>query len=199
MNDRTLLIGCVLGVAVAGGFVLTVSLGPPLFDRADGATATATATGTGTATATPVAPATDPTPGGDAGVDADADVEADADSRTPRPPPFAFEIVRIDACGSACRDVTIGLTNTRETRATNVTVTTRLFAGNETTERALIWDGRAAIGTLGPGETVTDTRRIRLGFGDVLAVQAAGGRVTTVTTVRSDDGTTTFERTERIE
>ena len=181
MNDRTLVIGCALGLAVAGAFVLTVSLGAPLFDRADGATAAETAT--------PIATTTDPAPGGD----------ADAGDGTQRPPPFAFEIVRIDACGSACRDVTVGLTNSRETRATNVTVTTRLFAGTETTERAPIWEGGATIGTLDAGERVTDTRRIRLGFGGVLAVQAADGRVTTVTTVRSDGESVTFERTERID
>ena len=133
----------------------------------------------GAATTDPDAPATD------------AAAASQPGTPTAAPPPFGFEIVTTEPCGQTCRDVTVELTNNRNAVATGVTVSTRIFAGNETTEQAMVWDGQEDVGRVAAGETVTSTRRVELGFSGGIAVQNSDGWVTIVTTV-------TFERTEQV-
>jgi hypothetical protein len=140
----------------------------------------------GAATTAPEAPATD------------SAATSRPGTPTAAPSPFGFEIVATEPCGQTCRDVTVELTNNRDTVATGVTVSTRIFAGNETTEGAMVWDGEEDVGRVAAGGTITSTRRVELGFSGGLAVQNSDGWVTIVTTVASDDTTVTFERTEQV-
>jgi hypothetical protein len=117
---------------------------------------------------------------------------------TARPEPFEFEVSETEACGRTCRDVTVSLTNTGETAATNVTISARIFAGNTTSDRNPIWDEQEAVGTLAVGETVTSTRRIELGFGEAAAVWNNDGWITIVTVVTSDEDTARFTQREQV-
>jgi hypothetical protein len=94
--------------------------------------------------------------------------------------------------------VTVALTNTGETAATNVTISARIFAGNTTSDRSLIWDDQETVGTVAASKTVTSTRRIELGFGETAAVWNNDGWITTVTVVASDDDTARFTRREQV-
>ena len=46
--------------------------------------------------------------------------------------PFGFVVDQIETCGETCRDVTTTPTNRQSTAASDVTVTTRIYAGNGT-------------------------------------------------------------------
>ena len=105
---------------------------------------------------------------------------------------FAFQTVGMKSCGSTCRDVTVRLTNRGTETATGVTVKSRIIAGGDQ-----IWSGTEKIGRVQPGESVTRTKRVNLGFLDAAAVQQNNGYVTIKTTVKWDSGTQTFtERTK---
>ncbi|RLM89766.1 hypothetical protein D3D02_07840 [Halobellus sp. Atlit-38R] len=106
-------------------------------------------------------------------------------------PPFGFTIENIEECGQTCRDVTSTLTNQQDTTAEDVVVYTRIFAG-QGTDGDVVWRGDAGVGTLGPGQSYTTTRRVELGFQDALAVQNADGWITVQTTVETADQTVTF-------
>ena len=105
--------------------------------------------------------------------------------------PFTFNIVSIEECGETCRDVTIELTNQQETAAENVTVYSRIFAG-QGTDGDVIWTGKEPVGRLAAGESVTATKRVSLSFSEALAVQQADGWITIQTTVQSTNETMTF-------
>jgi hypothetical protein len=176
MTDRPALVVGVVALVLAGAFGLAVSLddGPP--EPSAGSDVT-------------------PVPSSTTGVSGDA---ADSTTGTTRPPPFGFVITETEPCGQTCRDVTVALTNNRASTATNVTVSTRIFAGNETADGSRVWEGQEAVGTLAAGETVTSTRRVELGFGGALAVRNNDGWVTIETTVSSEEETTTFTRTDQV-
>jgi hypothetical protein len=139
-----------------------------------------------TATPTPTTVGTTPTE------------DAASEERTARSASFEFGVRETEPCGRTCRDVTVALTNTGGTAATNVTIFTRVFAGNTTTDRSLIWDEQEAVGTLAAGRTVTSTRRIELGFGEAAAVWNNDGWITVVTVVTSDDDTARFTQRVRV-
>jgi hypothetical protein len=125
-------------------------------------------------------------------VDGDGDAGGN-DTAAPAPPPFAFEVVRIEECGTTCRDVTAAVTNSRDERATGVQVYTTIYAGNSTDGDDEVWAGTEDVGTLEAGESATSTRRVDLSFGAALKIQNADGWITLVTTVESDEVTITFE------
>lgn len=108
-------------------------------------------------------------------------------------PPFTFSIEQIEECGSTCRDVTVTLNNERNQTAENVTVYTRIYAGNSTDEDDRVWQGKKSVGTLDADSSVTKTQRVSLSYADAYAVKQNDGWVTIVTTVQSDDETVTFE------
>lgn len=112
--------------------------------------------------------------------------------------PFSFTIERIEACGRTCRDVTAGLQNTRDVAATDVTVSTRIYAGQDATDEDLVWAGTESVGTLEAGGTHTTTRRVELSLQEGLTIEAHGGWITIVTTVRSDERTVTFRDRRRV-
>jgi hypothetical protein len=201
MNDRTIVVGCLLALVLVGALALATA--PETAPDGDATTAPGTRSETG-----PTASPTATRPSRPTGTAVATTRPAPAtsvrtatsvpDSPTETPQPFEFEIVRTEECGATCRDVTVELTNTRTTTVDDVAVATRVFAGNETTERRLIWTGREAVGTMAGGETVTSTRRVELGFGGALAVRNNGGWITIVTVVRSDRETVELERSERV-
>lgn len=114
-------------------------------------------------------------------------------------PPFAFTIDRIQECGLTCRDVTATLHNSQETAATGVTVYSRLYAGQDSTENdALVWEGKQDVGTLEAGAAYTSTRQVELSLQAAQQIEQAGGWVTIVTTVQSDERTVTFRNSEQV-
>lgn len=126
------------------------------------------------------APAT-PTAGSDA---------AAAGTVTSVRPAFSLTTRDIEECGMLCRNVTSTLTNEQETAARNVTIRTRLYAGNDT-DSAVRWRRAERVGTLDAGENYTVTREIALSLDTALAIRDANGWVTIRTTVTSDDRTVT--------
>jgi hypothetical protein len=112
-------------------------------------------------------------------------------------PPFVISTDSIEECGWTCRDVTSALTNHQATTAENVTVTTDLYAGNET-DGDTLWEGSEAIGTIGEGESYTTTTRINLGYIDAFAVKQADGWISIETTVRTADQTVTFSEQRQV-
>lgn len=112
--------------------------------------------------------------------------------------PFSFTIERIDPCGRTCLDVTIGLHNTQDVAATDVTAVTRIYAGHDVADDDLVWADTESVGTLEAGDTHTTTRRVELTLQDGLAVEAHGGWITIVTTVRSDERTVTVSDSRQV-
>lgn len=113
-------------------------------------------------------------------------------------PPFSLEVGSIERCGVACRDVTATVTNEQERRAEDVTVRTRVYAGDSTDAADRVWSGTERVGTLEAGASATSTARVELGVVDAATVRANGGRVTVVTTVESDETTVRFEETRTV-
>lgn len=137
-------------------------------------------------TATP-APGSTPTPDGtgDGG-------DGTGSTATPVLEPFAVTIDRVEECGRTCRDVTVSLTNRQSDPASDVTVYTRVFAGNSTDEDDVVWRGTEDVGGLAAGETHTTTKRVELTSSEAYEVQQADGWITVQTTVQTDDRTITF-------
>ncbi|KAA9399123.1 hypothetical protein Har1130_13030 [Haloarcula sp. CBA1130] len=101
-------------------------------------------------------------------------------------PPFTFTVDAIEECGQTCRDVTSTLTNQQNSTAEDVTVYTRIYAGNST-DGDVVWEGSEDVGTLEVGGSYTTTRRVDLSFGDAFAIERAGGWITVRTTVETAD------------
>ena len=134
-------------------------------------------------------------PTADAGVSgggSDAGTSGGGDATpTPKAYDFQFRILNTESCGQTCRDVTVKLTNRGAKTATGVTAKSRILADGDQ-----IWSGTENIGTVSPGESVTRTKRVKLGVFDAAKVQQNNGYVTIKTTVTWDDGSRTF--TERV-
>jgi hypothetical protein len=112
-------------------------------------------------------------------------------------PPFGFAIDSIEECGQTCRDVTSTLTNQQGTTAGNVTVYTRIFAG-QGTDGDVIWRGSEDVGTLPAGDSYTTTRQVELSYADALKVENNDGWITVQTTVETADGTVTFSDERQV-
>ncbi|MFB6090447.1 MAG: hypothetical protein ABEJ97_05250 [Halobellus sp.] len=155
------------GAAVIGGDVLPGDAdesAAPFPTETPGASGTTTSSGSGETTATATATPT---------------------------PPFGFVIDDIESCGTTCRNVTSTLVNQQDTTAESITVYTRIFAGRGT-DGDVVWRGQADVGTLGPGESYTTTRQVKLSYSEALAVQNEDGWITVQTTVETADQTVTF-------
>ena len=130
---------------------------------------------------------------GDSGGDGSGD-GGDADE-----PRFTFAVDEIEECGSTCRDVTATVTETDDETASNVTVYTRIFAGENTTdEEDLVWEGKTEIGTLEAGGSHTSTERVELSIQEARQIDREDGWITIVTTVESDEETITFTDSEQV-
>ena len=113
--------------------------------------------------------------------------------------PFDFTIDRIEECGRTCRDVTASLTNQQDTAAEDVTVYTRIYAGQDNTaEEDRVWSGKEEVGTLDAGATHTATKRVELTLSEALQVENNGGWVTVVTTVQTADRTVAYRESRQV-
>lgn len=164
-------------VIVAAGGAFALGLGP------FGGASDAEGTPTPAATATPA-----PTDAGDA-----QSGEETAEETAEELPPFTFEIVDMEECGTTCRDVTVTLHNNQEQSASDVSVTTRIYAGKSTDESDQIWSGDEEIGDMEAGGSETRTQRVELSTSEAFEVQRNDGWITIHTTVESRENTFTFE------
>ena len=180
MVDRDRLAVAAVGIVLAAsvlGAAYVAGVGTPILGG-----------GSETATPTPAATTTD---GGDDGRAAGDGGSSDGATRTPPAYDFQFRIVNTESCGNTCRDVTVRLTNGGTETATGVSATSRILVKGDQ-----IWTGTEDIGTVDAGESVTRTKRVKLGVFDAAKVQQNGGYVTIETTVTWDDGSRTF--TQRV-
>lgn len=113
-------------------------------------------------------------------------------------PPFTFEIVRIEQCGQTCRDVTVTLYNNQNETATNVSVFTRIYAGNSTAGDDKVWEGTKDVGEMASDSSVTRTQRVKLSTTEGFQVQQNDGWITLLVTVSSSDTTITFKERRNV-
>jgi len=116
---------------------------------------------------------------------------ATADGGAASTPPFAFTVDAIEECSRTCRDVTSTLTNQQNTTAEDVTVYTRIYAGNST-DGDVVWEGSEDVGTLEADGSYTTTRRVDLSYGDAYAIEQEDGWITVQTTVETAERTVTL-------
>lgn len=103
-----------------------------------------------------------------------------------------FAIDMITSCGRTCRQVTVTLWNRGEAPATDVTVYSRLYVGNDTSRDDLIWSDSVSADRLPAETSVSRTRRVGITVKEGLAVRDAAGWMTGRTDVESAGGITTF-------
>lgn len=192
MVDRSVLaaatVGVVLLASVVGAAYVT-GVGDTLL----GGGGAETPTGQPTPTPAPADGGSEPPASGGSGGGGAGNGANDGGNATPTPKAydFQFRILNTEPCGRTCRDVTVRLTNRGAETATGVTAESRILADGDQ-----IWSGTENIGTVSPGESVTRTKRVKLGVFDAAKVQRNDGYVTIETTVTWDDGSRTF--TERV-
>ncbi|WP_435127570.1 hypothetical protein [Halobaculum sp. D14] len=109
-------------------------------------------------------------------------------------PAYYFTVETIDKCGQTCRDVTVELTNNRNETAQDVTVYTRIYAGNTTKQGSMVWEGKEPIGKLQAGASTTETQRVKLSYSEAFSVKQNDGWITILTTVQSAEKTMTFKQ-----
>lgn len=179
---RLLAVLALVAVAAVGGAMLATGAGPVAVvgDITDGVDSSAS-------------------DGSDASTPADGD-ETDR-TATPRVsadgPPFAFAVDRVENCGETCRDVTSTLTNEQSDAATDVTVRTRIYAGNGT-DGDVVWSGTEQVGTLEAGGSHTTTERVDLSLTDAYRIERSGGWITVETTVDTDERTVTLTERRQV-
>jgi hypothetical protein len=127
----------------------------------------------------------------------DAPTSTETGTATAAERPFGFTVDRIEECGRTCRDVTATVTNQQSTEASDVTVETRIYAGNGT-DGDPVWTGERAIGDLAAGESATNTTRVDLGLSDAVAIESEDGWITIETTVSSDGETMTITERRQV-
>jgi len=111
--------------------------------------------------------------------------------------PFAFRIEEIEDCGETCREVTAAVENTQTESAEGVTVHTRIFAGENSTDE-LLWETTEEVGTLAADETYTTTERVDLSLTEAYAVEQADGWITIETTIDADDERITLRESRQV-
>lgn len=125
--------------------------------------------------------------------------EESGDSDTADTPLFSFTIENIEECGQTCRDVTATVTNNQNETATGVTVFTRVFAGENNTDKAdLVWEGKEEVGTLEAGASHTTTEHVELTLQEARKIDQQDGWITILTTVQTDERTVTFQNSEQV-
>lgn len=180
MVDRRPVIGGVLLAAVllvVVGIAFYVGVGPaPGSDSGDELTEFPTAT---------------PSDGGS--------TDAGSGTSSTETPPFSFTIDNVEECGQTCRDVTSTLQNNQNETATDVTVFTRLFAGEDNTaDEDMVWEGKEEVGSLGGGASYTTTRGVELSLQEARKIDQRDGWITIVTSVQTDDRTVTFRDSQLV-
>lgn len=127
--------------------------------------------------------------GGDGGA---ASSSGDADT-TEQQPPFGFNIEKIEKCGRTCRDVTASLTNNQNAPTEDVVVRSVIFTGGDK-----IWEGQSNLGTIAPGESVTNTKRVKLGYTDAYKVKQNDGKIVIKTYVITEDATYVYKEARDV-
>jgi len=105
--------------------------------------------------------------------------------------PFTLDTRAVENCGMLCRNVTSTVTNEQATAARDVTIDTRLYAGNDT-DSEVRWRATERVDRIGAGETYVTTQRVELPLEDALAIRDADGWVTIRTTVETADQSVTI-------
>jgi len=113
-------------------------------------------------------------------------------------PPFGFVIENIEECGTTCRDVTTTLTNQQDSTAEEITVYSRIFAGQEIDPDKEVWRGNESVGTLDAEESYTATRRVELSYSEAFEVRNEDGWITIQTTIQTADRTVTFTQQRQV-
>lgn len=121
----------------------------------------------------------------------------DATTTATDTPPFTFVIENIEECGQTCRDVTSTVTNRQDATAEDVTVHTRIYAGNGT-DGDQVWQGSEDVGTLDAGESHTATKRVELSYSDGFKIEQNDGWITVQTAVETADRTVTFTEQRQV-
>ncbi|QKY21131.1 hypothetical protein B4589_012385 [Halolamina sp. CBA1230] len=101
--------------------------------------------------------------------------------------PFTFVIQEITKCGQTCRDVNATITNQQDQTAEGVEVHSEIY-----TDGDLIWEGTSEAGALASGESYTDTKRVKLSYGEAFKVRQNDGQIRVKTYVRTDETTYVF-------
>lgn len=101
--------------------------------------------------------------------------------------PFTIDIRNIEKCGETCRDVTVEITNNGGNARENITVTTNIYAGNDS-----VWNAEESTGPLASDESVTETKRIDVGLVGGAKIKQNDGKIRIETIVRWDGGSATF-------
>jgi len=117
-------------------------------------------------------------------------VPTTSESRATDGGPFTLATREVESCGMLCRNVTSAVTNEQPTAARDVTIRTRLYAGNDT-DGTVRWQATERVDYIGPGETHVATQRVELPLEDALAIREADGWVTIRTTVETADQSVT--------
>ncbi|MFB6176751.1 MAG: hypothetical protein ABEI99_06330, partial [Halobaculum sp.] len=166
----------------------------------DSGTATATDTATAASTATATESGDTGGTGGTSGTDTPASTPTETASSgttdtatstaTVTGDAFSFAIQEITECGDTCRDITAAVTNEQSTEASDVTTFTQIYAGNETTSDAKIYENRQSVGAIPAGETATTTQRVEFTLTEAVKIRDNGGWITIVTKITDADGDT---------
>ena len=184
MNGKPIVVLALLVAVVAGAVVVGDDVLPGSDETEGGEFPTATTTPQETAQ-------TD-----EDGGSAESTESTAAAASTPTAP-FGFVIENIEECGTTCRDVTTTLTNQQDTTAEDITVYSRIFAG-QGTDGEEVWRGQESVGTLEASESYTTTRQVELSYSEAYAVRNEDGWITIQTTVETADQTVTFTEQRQV-
>ncbi|MEA1932247.1 MAG: hypothetical protein U9O06_11965 [Euryarchaeota archaeon] len=139
-----------------------------------------------------------PTPGSEPSFGSNTEaLPSETDDEAAAAEPFAFAVEGIDDCGETCRDVTATVENSQDEPAESVTVSTSIFAGENSTEE-LVWEGTEAVGTLDGGDSTTTTKRVDLSLSEAYAIDETDGWITIVTTIDSEEETVTVRESRQV-
>lgn len=175
MNDRHLLMTSLIIVSLVGilGGMYLIGGGPAI-------------DGESVVTPTPVEPPSDIN-------------QSQDDDPQAAEPAFAYSVDEVEACGQTCRDVSVTLYNEHDVPATEVTVHTWIYAGQNNTESDdLVWQASRDIGDIDAMGSYSTTERVELSYWDGLKIQQHDGWITIVTTVESAEMTDTIVSTEQV-
>ncbi|MCU4802584.1 hypothetical protein OB920_19650 [Halobacteria archaeon HArc-gm2] len=119
--------------------------------------------------------------------------ESDDDSSGGGERPFTLDVQKIENCGKTCRDVTVSLTNNGGNPRENISVTTTVYAGQDS-----VWQGEASIGTLASDESTRRTEQIDVGYVGGAKIERNDGTVTIETVVHWDGGEARYSEQRQV-
>lgn len=123
--------------------------------------------------------------------------EVDIDTVSGDTEQFDLAVEEIRPCGPSCGTGTIQLTNTGPEPATNVSIRTSVYAGQEI-DGPQLWTDTTVVTDIAAGETVSQSKRATWDEDTVGLVRSTNGWVTFELIVRTDESTVRFSGTERV-